>query len=172
MKKYFYLSLVFIGLSFFQTSNAQVSVSVNIGSQPLWGPVGYDYARYYYLPEMDVYYDVNRRKYTYYHGNRWVTNSRLPSRYGHYDIYRTYKVVINESSPWHHHSHHRSSYRRHAHNHSQIVIRDGGRGHHHHDRHDRYDRHDKHHGHDKHYKKSHKKYDKHYKGHGRRKHDD
>lgn len=168
MKKYFYLSLVFIGLGFTQSSNAQISVNVNIGSQPSWGPVGYDYARYYYLPEMDVYYDVNNRRYTYYHGNRWVTNSRLPGRYGHFDIYRTYKVVINESSPWHHHSHHRSNYKRHAHNHSQIIIRDGGRGH----NHGRYDRDDRHHKQNKYNKKSHKRHDEKSRGNGRRNHDD
>ena len=31
--------------------NAQVSLSVNVGTPPLWGPVGYSGARYYYLPE-------------------------------------------------------------------------------------------------------------------------
>lgn len=164
MKKYFYLSLVFVGLSFFQTSNAQISVNVNIGTQPLWGPVGYDYARYYYMPELDVYYDVNSRRYTYFQGNRWVTKSKLPGRYKNYDVYRTYKVVINDASPWRYHSRHRSSYRRYAHNHSQIVIRDGGRG----GRHDR----DHHHGHDKYYKKSNKRHDKHSNGHGHRKHKD
>lgn len=168
MKRYFYLSLLFVGLGFFQTSNAQVSVSINIGSQPLWGPVGYDYVRYYYLPEMDVYYDVSSRRYTYYHGNRWVTKSQLPSRYRHYDVYRTYKVVLNEPSPWRYHSRHRSSYGRYAHNHSQIVIRDGGRNHYH----DRYDRHEGHRKNDRYDKKSHKRYEKDSKHHDRKRHDD
>jgi hypothetical protein len=39
-----------------QHAFAQVSVSVNIGSQPLWGPTGYDQAQYYYLPEYDAYF--------------------------------------------------------------------------------------------------------------------
>lgn len=167
MKRYFYLSLLFVGLGFFQPSSAQVSVSINIGSQPLWGPVGYDYVRYYYLPEMDVYYDVSSRRYTYYHGNRWVTNSKLPSRYKHYDVYRTYKVVLNEPSPWRYHSRHRSSYGRYSHNHSQVILRDSHRDHYH----NRYDGHDGRRD-DKYNKKSHKKHDKDYRKHGRKHHDD
>ena len=36
----------------FQIVSAQVKVgfSVNIGTQPEWGPVGYDHVEYYYLP--------------------------------------------------------------------------------------------------------------------------
>lgn len=151
MKRIFYLSILFIGLGFFQSANAQIRVNVNIGSQPLWGPVGYDYVRYYYMPEIDVYYDVTNRTYTYYQGNRWITKSKLPGRYKNFDVYRTYKVVLNDSNPWRYHSRHRSHYGRYAHNHNQIVIRDGGRGH--------YDRHDN--REHRHYdKKSHKKYEK------------
>ncbi|MBL1407304.1 hypothetical protein [Sphingobacterium faecale] len=127
MKRYFYLSLLFIGIGFAQPSQAQVSVNINIGSQPLWGPVGYDYVRYYYMPEIDVYYDVSRRKYTYYQGNRWVTKSKLPGRYKHFDIYRTYKVVLNDPSPWRYHRNHRDRYGRYANNHTQIILRDADR---------------------------------------------
>jgi hypothetical protein len=34
-------------LAFVNTSKAQVSVNINIGVQPEWGPVGYDYVEYY-----------------------------------------------------------------------------------------------------------------------------
>ncbi len=41
-------------------TNAQLRIGVNfnIGSQPAWGPAGYDYVHYYYLPDLDAYYDV------------------------------------------------------------------------------------------------------------------
>ena len=129
MKKFFYLSLVFIGLSFATESKAQIRVNINIGSQPLWGPVGYDYVRYYYIPEIDVYYNVVNKKYTYYQGNRWVTKSKLPNRYKNVDLYRTYKVVLNESDPWRFHDRNRHSYGHYSRNYSQIVIRDKGRVH-------------------------------------------
>lgn len=40
--------------------NAQIRISINanIVSQPVWGPTGYDYARYYYLPDIDAYYSI------------------------------------------------------------------------------------------------------------------
>lgn len=134
MKKLLYFTLIIGGLFVSPSSNAQVSVNINIGSQPMWGPVGYDYVRYYYLPEIDVYYNVASRKYTYYHGNRWVTKSHLPSRYRNFDMYRTYKVVINDHSPWHHHGKHKKHYShyRHNHHHHQVVLRDSHRGRHRH----------------------------------------
>jgi hypothetical protein len=130
MKNLLYITLLIGGLFVSKSSEAQVNVSINIGSQPLWGPVGYDYVRYYYMPEIDVYYNVSSRKYTYFHGNRWVTKSNLPSRYRHYDMYRTYKVVINDNSPWKYHKRHRSDYGRYTRNHHQVVLRDAPRGHH------------------------------------------
>ena len=124
MKKLLYLSLLFLGIAFAQPSSAQVSVSINIGSQPLWGPVGYDYVRYYYIPAIDVYYDVMHHKYTYFQGNKWVSKSKLPGRYRNFDLYRTHKVVINSSSPWNNHRYHRQEYAKFASYHNQVVLRD------------------------------------------------
>jgi hypothetical protein len=129
MKKVVYFALVFLGIGFVQVGKAQVNVSINIGSQPLWGPVGHAYARYYYMPEIDVYYDVVHRRYTYYQGNRWVTKSKLPARYKKINLYRTYKVVLNDRNPWQHHQKHRVTYSRYANNYSQVVLRDGRREH-------------------------------------------
>lgn len=126
MKKFIYLTAIISAFVFISPAEAQINVSINIGSQPQWGPVGYDYARYYYMPEVDVYYDVVNRRYTYYQGNRWVTKSRLPGRYKHVDLYRTYKVVINSSSPWRQHRNHRNDYGRYAGDRNQHIIRDHG----------------------------------------------
>lgn len=166
MKRIFYLTLIVLGIGFAQKSEAQVRVNINIGSQPLWGPVGYDYARYYYMPEIDVYYNVANRKYTYYQGNRWVTKSKLPGRYKKFDLYRTYKVVLNDHDPWHRHRNHRHQYARYANNYSQVVIRDRGHGKGHYAKHDRRNDKRKHHYHKKgpkHYGK-----DKHHNDRGRR----
>lgn len=124
MKKLLYLTLLFGGILIANTSNAQISVNINIGSQPSWGPVGYDYVRYYYMPAMDVYYNVGTRKYTYFQGNRWVTKSKLPGRYRNFDMYRTHKVVINDHNPWNYHRRHRNEYARFASYHNQPVLRD------------------------------------------------
>ena len=77
------------------SSQAQVSVNINIGSQPQWGPSGYDYAEYYYMPDIETYYYVPRRQFVYLSGSRWVFSTSLPSPYANYDLYSGYKVVVN-----------------------------------------------------------------------------
>ncbi|MGE8293765.1 MAG: hypothetical protein ACN6ON_18880 [Sphingobacterium sp.] len=127
MKKMFYTAAIIAGLFVAGTADAQVSISVNIGSQPSWGPVGYDYARYYYMPEYNMYYDVPARCYVYYDNGGWIRRASLPRRYRHYDFYRAHKVVINDRTPWHHHDRYRSRY-----GHSrgrQVSIRDSHHGH-------------------------------------------
>ncbi|WP_431217205.1 hypothetical protein ACQ86N_23325 [Puia sp. P3] len=80
-------------------AQVQVSVNVNIGSQPQWGPQGYQHVDYYYMPDIDVYYCVPRQQFVYFDGANWVFGVSLPSRCQGYDLYRGYKVVINEPNP-------------------------------------------------------------------------
>jgi len=95
--------LVAIGSIYGYKADAQVrfNVNVNIGSQPAWGPVGYDYAEYYYMPDIDAYYYVPERQFIYLEGSRWVFAPALPPRF-HYDLYRGYKVVVNDPRPYLH----------------------------------------------------------------------
>lgn len=119
-----------IGMFAIKNSQAQVSVSVNIGTQPLWGPANYDYVEYYYLPEADIYYYVPTSQYIYFSGGRWITVSYLPAHY-HIDLYRTYKVVINEPRPYMNHHVYRDRYSRYKHSYNkQAPLRDyhGGGG--------------------------------------------
>src|SRR5690349_11852372 len=78
----------------------RVSVNLNIGTQPEWGPAGYDYAEYYYLPDIDVYYSVPQRQFIYFSNGRWVFGASLPYMYRSYNLYNSYKVVINEPRPY------------------------------------------------------------------------
>ncbi|SFW86958.1 hypothetical protein [Chitinophaga sancti] len=93
--------LVAIGSIYSYKADAQVrfNVNVNIGSQPAWGPEGYDYAEYYYMPDIDAYYYVPERQFIYLEDSRWVFAPALPPRF-HYDLYRGYKVVVNEPRPY------------------------------------------------------------------------
>ncbi|WP_152620351.1 hypothetical protein [Pedobacter lusitanus] len=100
MKKLLLLSLLgVIGFLPYHAA-AQISVNVNIGSQPLWGPVGYDHVENYYLPDIESYYNVSTRQFSYRDGNRWISSVSLPSRYSGYDLYNGYKVVINSRDPY------------------------------------------------------------------------
>jgi hypothetical protein len=109
MKKFLIISALFLGAFCYQ-ANAQLSVQLNIGRQPVWGPTGYDYVNYYYLPGPDVYYDVNRGLFVYYQYGRWNFAPSLPGRYGRYDLYNSYKVVINDRNPWLRNSYYHSHY--------------------------------------------------------------
>lgn len=85
-----------ITIMFFKPQIAHAQVQVNIGIQPLWGPVEYDYVEYYYLPEYEVYYYVPRRQFWYMEGGAWRYATALPPRFGSINYYSTYKVVVNE----------------------------------------------------------------------------
>lgn len=93
-----FLKLVVFGLVLFfaSTTHAQVSVHLNIGTPPPWGPAGYSDVRYYYLPYVDAYYDVQTSMFVYFEGRSWVRRSYLPSRYKNYDLYDGYKVVMKD----------------------------------------------------------------------------
>lgn len=88
------------GSGLYQSGYAQVNVNINIGNQPIWGPTGYDYVNYYYLPDLDIYYNVPQQQWIYFDGGRWIMTTVLPARYNSYDLYRMHKVVINDNQPY------------------------------------------------------------------------
>lgn len=92
------LKLIAIAMVLFLASavQAQVFVSANIGSPPPWGPYGYNEVRYYYLPDVEAYYDVKSSKFIYYSGGKWVHKKYLPAQYRNYDLYNGYKVVMTD----------------------------------------------------------------------------
>jgi hypothetical protein len=91
-------------------SQVTVSVNFNVQSQPAWGPVGYDNVNYYYMPDIEAYYYVPRHQFVYIEGGRWIFAASLPARCSSYDLYRGYKVVINEPTPYLHHDMYRARY--------------------------------------------------------------
>nr|MBC7612120.1 hypothetical protein [Pseudopedobacter sp.] len=114
MKKLVILAALAIGSISMMSSpaEAQVNISVNIGSQPDWGPRGYNYVEYYYLPEIESYYNVRERQFIYLNNERWVFSESLPSRYRNYDLYRGYKVVVNQPRPYLHYKEHKFKYKK------------------------------------------------------------
>jgi len=92
------LKFVVVGLLFFfaTSTQAQISVNVNIGGPPMWGPSGYSEVKYYYLPDVEAYYDVPSAMFIYLNGGTWVHRTHLPNRYRNYDLYHGYKVVMTD----------------------------------------------------------------------------
>lgn len=125
MKKIMITLAIVLGISSFLPNQIQaqhISVNINIGNQPAWGPVGYDYAPYYYFPDIDCYYNIDLRLFYYWDRGRWISARYLPYAYCHYDLYRTYKVVINDHDPWRYHTRHRQVYAKYRGHHNQPVI--------------------------------------------------
>lgn len=125
MKKWIVTVLALSTFAMLSQVNAQVSVDVNISSQPLWGPVGYSHVEYYYLPQYEVYYSVPRAQFVYLDGGNWVFASTLPPRFGTVNVFNTYKVVINQPTPYLYYKTHKVKYAKYkGGSYKQVVIRD------------------------------------------------
>ncbi len=110
MKKYLLMAVLVLAALLPQRSEAQININVNLGSQPLWGPVGYERAEYYYLPDIETYYHVPSRQFIYLNDNNWLFSSNPPSRYSNYNLYNGYKVVLNTPKPYLNFSNHKVRY--------------------------------------------------------------
>ena len=97
---------------------------VNIYDQPMWGPAGYDYAEYYYIPEIDSYYSVSEHQYIYRDGPTWRHSTTLPSTYSGYDPFHSYKVVLTGNAPYENNEIHQAKYGTYKGNRNQPMIRD------------------------------------------------
>ena len=124
MKKFSLILMVAIGAIISKPAITQVSININIGSQPTWGPVGYDYVEYYYLPDIETYYYVPRRQFVYLSNGKWIFATALPTRYRSYNLYSGYKVVINQPRPYLRFSTHKVTYAKYKGNNGrQVIIR-------------------------------------------------
>lgn len=99
-------------LFFAAQANAQVSVSLNIGSRPEWCGHYEDDVDYFYLPEIEAYYDVNTAVFIYLGPRGWVRSAYLPEYCHDYDLDHGYKVAIDYHgyTPYTYYNHHRERY--------------------------------------------------------------
>lgn len=106
---------------------ASAKVNVNKHHQPNWGPAGYNYASFYFLPEYNAYYNIITKRFHYKSGQRWVTAPQLPRQFGKVDLYRTYKVVINDATPYKMNDKHIRMYGTYANHRNQASWRDNNK---------------------------------------------
>ena len=97
--RYAFLSMVILAvgtmlLTGATTAQLTAGLNFNIGNQPAWGPTGYDHVDYYYLPDIETYYNVPEHRYYYYEGGRWIGRSQLPPRFHDYDVYRSLRRYL------------------------------------------------------------------------------
>jgi hypothetical protein len=109
--------IITLGLLFLTTTTiwAQVSINVNIGTPPSWGPSGNSDAEYYYLPDVESYYDVRATQFIFISNGQWIRSRYLPRRYRNYDLQHGQKVVLNDyhgKQPYVYFKNHRERYNR------------------------------------------------------------
>jgi hypothetical protein len=126
MKKMIFAAALVLSSFAVKVADAQfkINFNLNIGSQPEWGPTGYDHVEYYYLPDIDAYYYVPGHQYVYQQNNAWVRTTTLPTRYRNFDVYNSYKVVVNQAEPWRNQAAIRAKYGKYKGKRGQQVIRD------------------------------------------------
>jgi hypothetical protein len=122
--RYLFLLISAVFLSSIVSAQVRINLGFNVERQPVWGPTGYDHAEYYYLPDIEAYYNVPQHKYYYQERGRWIGRSSLPYRYRNFDLYHSYKVVVNEPTPYRNHAMYRDKYASFKGRHDQEVIRD------------------------------------------------
>jgi len=109
------LKLIALALFLFASTanHAQISVNLSFGTPPQWGPVGYSHVQYYYLPDVQAYYDIQTTQFIYFGNGRWIRSSHLPNQYRNYDLYSGYKVVLNDyhgATPYNNFKSHKTKY--------------------------------------------------------------
>ena len=107
------LILFVFGLLFITTSQAQVSVNVNFGTPPVWAPAERVETQYYYLPEIDSYYDLPAQRFIYLNNGRWIRAEKLPARYTNYNLRGAKVIYLTDyrgNAPYKYHKSHKVKY--------------------------------------------------------------
>ncbi len=78
---------------------------VNI-TPPQWAPDydNFNPVNYYYLPDIECYYDLRNREFVYMQDGNWRFSASLPSIYASFDLNNCFVVKLNISvqEPWRH----------------------------------------------------------------------
>jgi hypothetical protein len=89
------------------------------GSQPVyespqWAPAVYSGIRYYYLPDIECYYDIYTREFVFLDHAQWFYSPTLPTMYPGFDLNNCFVVIVNSNiyQPWMHHQYYVSHFPR------------------------------------------------------------
>ncbi|MGL5113436.1 MAG: hypothetical protein ACRC6O_12455 [Flavobacterium sp.] len=91
---------------------AQVSVNVNIRTPPVWGPT-VTTETYYYLPDIDSYYDIQQSQFIFLNNGVWLRSRALPRRYKSYNLNTAHVVVLGDyhgRNPYNNNKYHKTKY--------------------------------------------------------------
>lgn len=108
--------LLFLILIFGSTgcdTTSYISTGVHY-SNPSWAPPYSPGVRYYYMPDIEVYYDLSDQEFIYLNNGQWLFSYSLPPIYSWYDLYNGFVIALNFNvyQPWMHHQFYASHYPR------------------------------------------------------------
>ena len=81
---------------------------------PSWAPSYVQGVRYYYLPDIETYYDLSTGEFVYLNNGQWSYSQSLPPVYADFDLDNCFTVAIdyNTYQPWMHQQYYVSHYPR------------------------------------------------------------
>jgi len=83
-------------------------------TNPQWAPPYYPGARYYYLPDIECYYDLSADEFVYLYDGQWNYSRTIPYMYSNFQLDNCFTVVLSTEvyRPWLHHQYYVSHYPR------------------------------------------------------------
>jgi len=83
-------------------------------TNPQWAPPYYPGARYYYLPDIECYYDLSADEFVYLYEGQWNYSRTIPNMYSSFQLNNCFTVVLSTEvyRPWLHHQYYVSHYPR------------------------------------------------------------
>lgn len=98
--------------------------------QPAWAPPYEQGERYYYFPDIEVYFDLEDEVFVYLHNGQWLFSPGLPVIYAGFDLYTGFIITLNYQvyQPWLHHQYYVSHYPRYYYHNIYQQDRDRIRG--------------------------------------------
>ena len=111
----FISTLLFVSLFSACDMYSYVTPSVQVRyDNPSWAPPYVAGVRYYYLPDIEAYYDLSTRQFVYLNDGQWCYSESLPSIYAGFDLDNCFTVAIdiNTYQPWMHQHYYVSHYPR------------------------------------------------------------
>lgn len=118
MKTLKFIATGIVLLAATSVTQAQVSINVNIGAAPVvvrptWVPQNHINVDFYYLPEIQAYFDVNASLYVYLNNGNWHRSRYLPVQYRNYDLVHAHRVPLrgyHGSRPYTYFNNHKVKY--------------------------------------------------------------
>lgn len=128
------LKLIATGIILFAaaaTSQAQVSINLNIGTpavvvRPAWVPQNHVNVDFYYIPEIQSYYDVSSGLYVYLDNGNWCRTRYVPVRYRNYNLNHARRIELrgyHGSRPYTYYNCHNERYSNNRYNNRYVESR-------------------------------------------------